>query len=123
MIADLSQAWPAPPSYRWLMTTGDPLVPEPVPDSRIVPYAPIPKPSGFAVASLVLGILGLFLSWITFGIPSMLAVVFGHVAVSRVRRGVGDGRGMAISGMVLGYLVIALFLFLVVAVGSLFAIF
>jgi hypothetical protein len=75
------------------------------------------------VASLVLGILGLFLSWITFGIPSMLAVVFGHVGVARVRRGVGDGRGMAISGMVLGYLVIALFLVLVVAVGSLFAVF
>jgi|SRR5215207_5452479 len=105
------------------MTTGEPSVPEPVPDARVVPYAPIPKPSGYAVASLVLGILGFFLSWITFGIPSMLAVVFGHVGVSRVRRGVGDGRGMAISGMVLGYLVIALFLFLVVAVGSLFAIF
>jgi hypothetical protein len=105
------------------MTTGEPLVPDPVPDSRVVPYAPIPKPAGFAVASLVLGILGLFLSWITFGIPSMLAVVFGHVGISRVRRGVGDGRGMAISGMVLGYLVIALFLVLVVAVGSLFAVF
>ena len=105
------------------MTTGEPLVPDPLPDSRVVPYAPIPKPSGFAVASLVLGILGLFLCWITFGIPSMLAVVFGHVGVSRVRRGVGDGRGMAISGMVLGYLVIALFLVLVVAVGSLLAVF
>jgi hypothetical protein len=105
------------------MTTGEPLVPDPLPDSQVVPYAPIPKPSGFAVASLVLGILGLFLSWITFGIPSMLAVVFGHVGISRVRRGVGDGRGMAISGMVLGYLVIALFLVLVVAVGSLLAVF
>ena len=105
------------------MTTGEPLVPDPLPDAPVVPYAPIPKPSGFAVASLVLGILGLFLSWITFGIPSMLAVVFGHVGVSRVRRGVGDGRGMAISGMVLGYLVIALFLVLVVAVGSLLAVF
>jgi hypothetical protein len=100
--------------------TGEPLVPEPVPDSRIVPYAPIPKPSGFAVAALVLGIIGLFLSWFTFGIPSMLAVVFGHVGVSRVRRGVGDGRGMAISGMVLGYLVIVLIVFVV---GSLIAIF
>jgi hypothetical protein len=85
------------------MTTGEPLVPDPLPDSQVVPYAPIPKPSGFAVA--------------------MLAVVFGHVGISRVRRGVGDGRGMAISGMVLGYLVIALFLVLVVAVGSLLAVF
>jgi hypothetical protein len=99
------------------------MVPEPVPDSRVVPYAPIPKPSGFAVASLVLGILGVFVSWFTFGIPSLLAVVFGHVGVSRVRRGIGDGRGMAISGMVLGYFVIALFLVLVVLLGSLLAIF
>lgn len=96
------------------------MLPEPVPDSRVIPYGPIPRPSGFAVAALVLGIIGLFLSWITFGIPSILAVVFGHVGVSRVRRGVGDGRGMAIGGMVLGYLVIAVF---VVAVGSLIAIF
>jgi hypothetical protein len=106
-----------------MVSAGEPMVPEPVPDSRVVPYAPIPKPSGFAVASLVLGILGVFVSWFTFGIPSMLAVVFGHVGVSRVHRGIGDGRGMAISGMVLGYLVIALFLVLVVVLGSLLAIF
>jgi hypothetical protein len=95
-------------------------MPEPMPDSDLIPYGPIPKPSGFAVAALVLGIIGLFLSWITFGIPSILAVIFGHVGVSRVRRGVGDGRGMAIGGMVLGYIVIAVFVFVV---GSLIAIF
>jgi hypothetical protein len=104
------------------MTPGEPAVPEPLPDSPPIVYGPIPRPSGFAVASLVLGIIGLFLSWLTFGIPSMLAVVFGHVGVSRVRRGVGDGKGMAIGGMVLGYLVIALFVVFVLFVGSLFAI-
>jgi hypothetical protein len=102
--------------------TREPAVPEPVPDARPpIVYGPIPRPSGFAVASLVLGIIGLFLSWLTFGIPSMLAVVFGHVGVSRVRRGVGDGKGMAIGGMVLGYLVIALFVLGVIALGSIFA--
>jgi hypothetical protein len=100
--------------------TREPAVPEPVPDERPpIVYGPIPRPSGFAVASLVLGIIGLFLSWFTFGIPSMLAVIFGHVGVSRVHRGVGDGKGMAIGGMVLGYFVIALF---IVTVGSLIAI-
>jgi Domain of unknown function (DUF4190) len=100
--------------------TREPVVPEPVPDARPpIVYGPIPRPSGFAVASLVLGIIGLFLSWITFGIPSLLAVIFGHVGVSRVRRGVGDGKGMAIAGMVLGYFVIALF---VVAAASFIAI-
>ena len=102
------------------MTSREPMVPEPIPDSQLIQYGPIPRPSGFAVASLVLGIIGLFLSWITFGIPSLLAVIFGHVGVSRVRRGVGDGKGMAIGGMVLGYLVIAVFVFFV---GSLIAIF
>ena len=47
-------------------------------------------------------------------------MIFGHVGVSRVRRGVADGKGMAIGGMVLGYLVIAVF---VLVVGSLIAIF
>ena len=109
--------------YRGDMTTGEPLVPEPVPDSRVVPYAPIPKPSGFAVASLVLGILGLFLSWITLG--SRRCSRWSSATSRFPEYGAGSAMvaGMAISGMVLGYLVIALFLFLVVAVGSLFAIF
>jgi Domain of unknown function (DUF4190) len=108
------------------MTTGEPAVPDRLPDSRRpearrpIVYGPIPKPSGFAVSALVLGIIGLFLSWITFGIPSMLAVIFGHIGVSRVRRGVGDGRGMAIAGMVLGYLVIGMFFLLVVGLFAVF---
>jgi Domain of unknown function (DUF4190) len=105
------------------MTMGEPTSPDPLPDRlpdpELARYAPIPKPSGFAVAALVLGIIGLFLSWITFGIPSILAVIFGHVGLGRVRRGVGDGRGMAIGGLVLGYVVIAVF---VVAFGVLIAI-
>jgi len=45
----------------------------------------------------VLGILWLW--WV----GSILAVVFGHVALSQIRQRGQGGRGMAIAGLVLGY--------------------
>lgn len=53
---------------------------------------------GYAIASLVLGILPIL------GISSILAVVFGHVAVARVKRTRRRGIGMATIGLTLGYL-------------------
>ena len=50
---------------------------------------------------MVLGILWMW--WI----GSVLAVIFGHVALSQMRRSGQGGRGMAIAGMVLGYLGVA----------------
>lgn len=57
------------------------------------------RTSGLAIASLVLSILGC-------GIGSILGVIFGHQALSEIEAGKGevDGRGMAIAGLVLGYL-------------------
>lgn len=58
--------------------------------------------SGMAVASMVLGLVGV----------SLLAVIFGHVALGDVKRNHKDGRGMAIAGLVLGYLGIILWVVL-----------
>ncbi|MGW0810815.1 DUF4190 domain-containing protein [Nonomuraea sp. NPDC002799] len=58
---------------------------------------PPPRTSGLAVAALVLGIL-----W-GYGIGSLLAVIFGHVALSNIRRTYAKGTGMAVAGLVLGY--------------------
>ena len=60
--------------------------------------------SGFAIASLVSGIL-----WI-FGIGSILAVVFGFIARQQIAASNGSerGSGMATAGIVLGFLGIAL---------------
>jgi Domain of unknown function (DUF4190) len=67
------------------------------------PFAGYARASGLAVASLVLGIV-----WVLW-IGSLLAVIFGHVALSQIKRSYGalTGRGMAIAGLVLGYLGIA----------------
>lgn len=62
-----------------------------------------------AIASMVLGILWLW------GVGSILAVIFGHVALSQVRRRNENGRGMAIAGVVLGWVGLAgMVLFIVV---------
>lgn len=56
--------------------------------------------NGLAIASLILGI-----TWI-FWIGSLLGVILGHVALSQIddTGGRQGGRGMAIAGLVLGYI-------------------
>jgi DNA-directed RNA polymerase subunit RPC12/RpoP len=58
--------------------------------------------NGFAVASLVLGIIGLPAACTV--IPPILAVIFGIIGYNQVARAnaEGGGRGMAIAGIVLG---------------------
>jgi hypothetical protein len=58
------------------------------------------KTSGMAIASLVCGILGLVTCCAI--APSALAVIFGGVSLSTIRRGEASGRGLAITGIVLG---------------------
>jgi type IV pilus assembly protein PilA len=62
------------------------------------------KTSGMAIASLMFGILFLFFPL------SIPAVVFGHIALSQIKKSAGrlGGRGIAIAGLVLGYLGIAM---------------
>lgn len=61
-------------------------------------YIPVRQvTNGLAVASLVLGFF-----WI-FWLGSILAVIFGHVALGQIRRNGDSGRGLAIAGLWLGY--------------------
>jgi len=64
-------------------------------------YAPA-RTNGFAVASLVLGLVG----WLPCGIGSVLAIVFGFVARSQIKSSGGQqvGSGMATAGIVLGFI-------------------
>ncbi len=87
--------------------TDRPAVPPPPPPHAAAPVAPS-KTSGFATASLVLGILGVIgIIWV---VSPILALVFGYVAKGQIDRsgGTEQGRGMAIAGIVLGWVGIAL---------------
>jgi hypothetical protein len=81
--------------------------------------APAPEPvpakqgNGFAVTALVLGLIGLIIfSWIPginlfTGIPlGLLAIVFGIIAAVKAGSRGGKGKGMGITGVILGVLTI-----------------
>ena len=80
--------------------------------------------SGMAVGSFVCGLLGITIVPL---LGSLLAVILGHVALGQIRRSSGrqGGKGLAVAGLVLGYLVlvgaiigIALWLILLFVVGD-----
>jgi hypothetical protein len=66
------------------------------PPATHVVYVQSPGTSGLAIASLVLGIL-----WLG-GLGSLLATIFGGIALRQTRDGRQGGRGMAIAGLILG---------------------
>ncbi len=76
-------------------------------------YTGAGRTSGLAIASMVLGIL-----WI-FYIGSILAVIFGHIAISQTGKDPTlRGRGMAIAGLVLGYIGIGILALTMFAVAG-----
>jgi Domain of unknown function (DUF4190) len=70
--------------------------------------------NGMAIASMVLGILWLY--WI----GSILALIFGFVARRQIKQRNESGDGMAIAGIVLGFVGIGtlLIVFIVVAISA-----
>ncbi|MEE6177922.1 DUF4190 domain-containing protein [Mycobacterium sp. 050134] len=78
-----------PPSYQ---SGPPPSYQSPYPPPYYIPPTPQPPTtSGFAVASLVFGLLG--------GV--LFSVIFGIIAVGRTKPGGQRGRGMAVAGLVL----------------------
>jgi hypothetical protein len=72
------------------------------------PVPPAAGTNGMAIAGFVLGLLGLFV------ISAILGIVFGSVALSRIRRTYQQGKGLAIAGIVLGSCWLAFYLILIV---------
>lgn len=63
------------------------------------PPWPMPRPTnGMAIAALILGIL-----WV-YWLGSILALVFGYIARSQIRRTGEGGDGMALAGIILGWI-------------------
>jgi Na+-driven multidrug efflux pump len=87
--------------------------------------APIPpapaesKASGLSIASLICGIASVVCFGILAGIP---AIVTGHLAMGKVKRGEAGGRGLALAGLIMGYISIALTI-LFILMGGLAAFF
>jgi hypothetical protein len=88
--------------------TNDPTLPPPSP-------APSPATSTLAVVSLVAGIV----SWLLMPfVAGLAAIVCGHMARGEIKRSNGalEGDGLAIAGLVLGWINVVLCVLAVVAV-------
>ena len=70
-----------------------------------------PETSGKAIVSLVSGLLFFFLPF------SIVAVIFGHLSLSEIRKSAGrlKGDGLAMAGLVLGYMGLAVIPILIIA--------
>ena len=80
-------------------------------------YGMPPEPKGLSIASLCCGI-AVFLGLGLFILPQIAAVVLGHLALLKEPA----GRGLAIAGLILGYLGLALTaIVLTFAVAAIFA--
>ena len=80
----------------------DQITPPPPPSAP----RPVPSTAPTAIWSLVLAILSFFCGWLFTAIP---AVICGHVARSKIRKSGGalGGMGIATSGLIVGYIAIA----------------
>lgn len=123
--SDDGERW-APHVYPVVPGPPEPPVAASVPGSP-VPYAPqqyvmVRKTSGMATGSLVLGIIGAAGGWCMLGIPCLVAILLGHVALTETRDGTVGGHGQAVAGLILGYLFIVPWVFLGfwVIIGSVF---
>jgi hypothetical protein len=70
--------------------------------------------SGLAVGALVCGIAEFF----TMGLAAIPAVILGHLARAQIRQTGERGDGMAVAGLVLGYMAIAGWAFVLLLIAS-----
>lgn len=64
---------------------------------------PVPKSQTNAILALVLSCVG----FVTCGVTAIVGVIFGHIAMGKIKRGEEEGHGMAVAGLIVGYVVIA----------------
>jgi hypothetical protein len=111
---DPAQGWSQWGTAPGVQTAGSFPPPANVPGTGY-PVSPTRTTNGYAIASMVLGIL-----WVWW-LGSLLALIFGYVAKSQIDQsnGMQSGRGMAIAGIILGWVGVGflVLLFIGLAVG------
>jgi len=100
LTADLG---PPPPGPGWGAPPPGPGWGAPPPGYGPMPY-PVRPTNQLAIAALVCGCAQVFF-WFLTGIP---AVILGHIARRQIRETGENGDGMALTGMILGYVGIGL---------------
>jgi hypothetical protein len=90
---------------------GQPHYPPYQPYQGYPPYPLVRPTNGLAIAALVCGIA----AFVT-GITCIPAIICGHTARGQIRRTGEQGDGMALAGLILGYVSLVLYIALVLAI-------
>ncbi|MFC6356909.1 DUF4190 domain-containing protein [Luethyella okanaganae] len=75
--------------------------PPPVPQGPVTPAPAFGQPAKmnvFAIVSLVTSIVGF----------SIVGIVFGHISLAQIKKTGEQGRGLAIAGLIVGYVMLVL---------------
>jgi Domain of unknown function (DUF4190) len=104
MTEPTNQPWTPPPPPGQPPGAGYP-APPPMPYATGAP-PPIAPRNGLGIAALVLAIVGLLMCWTVVGgvILGIAAVVMGFIGRGRAKRGEADNGGVALAGVLLGFL-------------------
>ncbi len=78
------------------------------------PPARVPPTNGLAIAALVCGLAEMF----TLGLSAIPAVILGHLAHGQIRRTGERGSGLAVAGLVFGYLGIGIWTLIIIALAA-----
>jgi uncharacterized membrane protein len=74
------------------------------------------KTNTLAIVSLVASLIGLFT-----GIGFIVGIICGHISLSQIKKTGEQGRGMAIAGLIIGYIGILITIILTIVFIALFA--
>ncbi|WP_293876540.1 DUF4190 domain-containing protein [uncultured Brevibacterium sp.] len=91
--------------------------PTPTYNAQPAPYGapgyPMRRPTnGLAIAALIVGIISLVSTW-PFGIIGIAPAIMGHIALKQCKERDQEGKGLAIGGLVTGYIAVAGFVVIV----------
>jgi peptidyl-prolyl cis-trans isomerase B (cyclophilin B) len=70
-------------------------------------YQPAPRTNGFAIASFICSLVCI----------NILGIIFGHVALSQIKRTNEGGQGLAIAGLIIGYISLGIVILAVILSG------
>jgi hypothetical protein len=66
---------------------------------------PAKKTNVLAIVSLIASIAGFVIAW---GIGSIVGIICGHISLGQIKKTGEEGRGLAVAGLIVGYIGLAL---------------
>jgi len=75
------------------------------------------KTNVLAIVSLIASIAGIVIAW---GIGSIVGIICGHISLSQIKKTGEEGRGLAVAGLIVGYIGLALAILSVIIIAIVF---